>query len=145
MQLKRFAKNKNLFLWLLILISGLTSAIASGTPQYKRERGLSVYLTPDNVVKQGSTPKIQRFIVSATKGQSIACAFDDAQTLVAYYEALPIIIQHNGLWLVTTDPDSYTAKDKQQLSALEKFARKKHIPYFTCRGKDLPNGWKQVN
>lgn len=145
MQLKRFAKHKNLFLWLLILISGLTSAIASGAAQHKREQGLSVYLTPENVVKQGRTPKIQRFIVSATKGQSIECAFNDAQTLVAYYETLPTVVQHNGLWLVTTNPDSYSAKDQQQLSDLEKLARKKHMPYFTCRGKDLPNGWKQMN
>ena len=109
-----------------------------------RERGVSVYLVPENVDKMVEKKSVRRFIIASSKNPGIEGAAQTAEDLVgnlleAYHEELTY-----GMWLVLTNPNSYSEKDSQEKANLEALARKHKIPLFVCRGMDLPNGWKQV-
>jgi hypothetical protein len=68
----------------------------------------------------------------------------DPKKLFAYFEHLPAATQENGIWVVTTHPSSYSEPERAKLKALIVLCTEKNIPIFTCRGSELPNGWKRV-
>jgi hypothetical protein len=54
-------------------------------------------------------------------------------------------VQENGVWIVITDPDAYSAPEKTLLEDVKVLCQKELIPLFICRGVDLPNGWKRYD
>ena len=69
--------------------------------------------------------------------------FSDAAALLGYFHTLPATAQENGIWVVTTNPSAYSAPEREKLRQLITLCQQQKIPVFTCRGMDLPNGWKR--
>ena len=68
--------------------------------------------------------------------------YGDPKELFAYLQHLPAATQENGIWIVTTHPTSYSEAEQAKLKALADLCTAKNIPIYTCRGSELPNGWK---
>ena len=106
-----------------------------------RKEGLSVHMLPDRVAQISgghggftvTTPDKQR-----------GDTYPDAKTLLQYFTHSPASVQQNGIWIVTTDPSSYTEAEESKLRDLISVCNEKNIPIYTCRAIDLPNGWKRA-
>jgi hypothetical protein len=116
-------------LWLSML-----AVCSAGEPD--RAKGLSVHMLPDRVAQ--------------IDGHSGGFTVRDSQTtyaqpaeLVAYFHTLPATTQENGLWVVTTHPSAYSTAEREKLGALIALCQKQKIPISTCRGAELPGGWKR--
>ena len=67
----------------------------------------------------------------------------DAAQLIAHFRTLPAATQENGIWVVTTSPSAYSAAEHETLRSLLAQCQQQQIPVFTCRGSELPGGWKR--
>lgn len=114
----------------------LVTCVAS---EPERSKGLSVHMLPDRVAQfNGHTGG---FIVrNADNDES---NYSDAQQLVAFFQTLSAPIRENGIWVVTTDPSAYSENERTKLKTLVALCGEREIPIFTCRGSELPNGWKR--
>ncbi len=100
----------------------------------ERAKGLSVHMLPDRVAQiDGHSGG---FTVNSQN-------YTDAAQLIAYFRTLPVAMQENGIWVVTTSPSAYSESERAKLKALITLCDDKKIPVFTCRGSDLPKGWKR--
>ena len=128
----------------LILTTLLSVAIVAFAAEPQRAGGLSVHMLPKRVAD----------ISQATAGFTISKlgnikppmgtpTMETAQPLVDYFKKLSPEIQQNGIWVVTTHPDSYTEAETKNLDKLKAISTKDKIPLFTCRGSELPDGWKR--
>jgi hypothetical protein len=108
---------------------------AAGEPD--RAKGLSVHMLPDRVAQ------IDGHSGGFTADAGGTQTYSDAAQLLAYFHTLPAATQENGLWLVTTHPSAYSAAEHEKLRALITACQQRKIPVFTCRGSELPAGWKR--
>ena len=120
-------------------------SVAADEVSLNRPKGISVFLTPENVVNKGSNNHIQRFIVGGPGGKSIMAWDTTAAGLIGQIKNQPEELRKNGIWLVYSNPDTYSARDKNEKIQLEKLSKENNIPFFECRAMELPNGWKQSN
>ncbi len=133
-----------LILIIAYFVVGHTFAWAeSFEPQ--RENGVSAYLVPENIVKKVNKRYIQRFIVKSKDGKSVMAYDATAEGLIKQIKNQSLEIQKNGLWLVITNPSAYSPDDLKELEKLNMLTKNANIPYFVCRGIELPNGWKKKN
>lgn len=126
---------KTLF-FLLISASFLIAA------EPTREAGLSVHMLPDRVAKISG--ERGGFTVTDPTTKAKGSTYGDPKELVAYVQGLPAAVQQNGIWVVTTHPTSYSEAEQAKLKELVTLSATKNIPVFTCRGSELPNGWKRA-
>jgi hypothetical protein len=125
-------------------MAGYDSASAESiTPQ--RQKGVSAYLNPEHIVKQVNLKHIQRFIIKGSDGKSVVAYDSTAEGLIEQIRSQPPEIQNNGLWLVITNPVAYSPNDLKELEKLDELTKKAKIPYFVCRGSELPDGWQEKN
>jgi hypothetical protein len=108
---------------------------AAGEPD--RAKGLSVHMLPDRVAQ------IDGHSGGFTADAGGTQTYSDAAQLLAYFHTLPAATQENGLWVVTTHPSAYSAAEHEKLRALITACQQRKIPVFTCRGSELPAGWKR--
>ncbi len=105
----------------------------------ERSKGLSVHMLPDRVaqINGGSGG----FTVRDSNGtESI---YPNAQQLIAFFQTLSAPTQASGIWVVTTHPSAYSDSERTKLRALITLCNEKKILVFTCRGSELPGGWKR--
>lgn len=125
------------------LLLQLTSYANDLEPE--RSKGISIHLTPERVVQMANDKSVQRFIVMFEDQEGTYRAEDsEAGPLIEHIKSLPQEFQQNGIWLVLTHPDSYTDRDRAELSELERLAQENGIPLFESRASELPNGWRRV-
>ena len=118
-----------------VFILLLTFAVAkAGAP--KRESGLSVHMLPDRVAKLDG----RHGGFSVRRGEAV---YANPDQLLVYFESLPIAVCQNGIWVVTTNPTAYSKSERDKLRLLIDLCSKRGIAIFTCRGAELPNGWKR--
>ncbi|HYR57927.1 MAG TPA: hypothetical protein VEO95_04835 [Chthoniobacteraceae bacterium] len=122
-----------------VLLLVTASFLFAGEP--KRESGLSVHMLPDRVAK--ITGEHGGFTVSDPTGINDGKTYADPTALFEYFQHLPAAAQENGIWVVTTDPSSYSKTEQAKLKALVTLCTGKGIPIYTCRGSELPGGWKR--
>ena len=104
----------------------------------ERTKGLSVHMLPERVAQiDGHSGG---FTATDAGG---AHTYSDATQLLAYFHTLPAATQENGLWVVTTHPTAYSAAEHEKLRAVIMACQQQKIPVFTCRGSELPGGWKR--
>lgn len=60
-----------------------------------------------------------------------------------FFKTLSGSTRENGIWVVTTNPSAYSETERAKLKTLVALCDEKRIPVFTCRGSELPNGWKR--
>jgi hypothetical protein len=128
----------------LILTNLLIFATVALAAEPQRAGGLSVHLLPKRVAEISKTTA--GFTISqlgTTKPPKGTPTMETAQALVDYFKKQSPEIQQNGLWVVTTHPDSYTEAETKNLDKLKEICTKDKIPLFTCRGSELPDGWKR--
>ncbi len=75
----------------------------------------------------------------------IGSTYPDAIQLIAFFQTLPRSTQENGIWVVTTHPSAYSENERTELKKLVALCVEKKISVFTCRGSELPGGWKRSN
>jgi hypothetical protein len=119
------------YLAVSILALAVAACIA-GEPD--RAQGLSTHMLPERVAK------ISRQAGGFTVGSQ---TYSDAAQLLAYFHTLPTATQENGIWVVTTSPSAYSAAEREKLRALVAQCQQQKIAIFTCRGSELPSGWKR--
>ncbi|HEX7517387.1 MAG TPA: hypothetical protein VF345_08890 [Chthoniobacterales bacterium] len=116
------------------------SFLAAAEP--KRDGGLSVHMLPDRVAKLDG--KHGGFTVSDPSAKEGNITYPTPEELVAYFQRLSESVRANGIWIVTTHPDSYSEGEQTKLKALIALCAEKKIPVYTCRASELPNGWTRA-
>lgn len=112
----------------------------------KRSNGLSVHMLPKRVAEiRKEKPGFTITEQGGKRPPKATPTFESAQELVEYIKTLPPEIQENGIWVVTTNPASYSDAETKNLEKLKEICAKEKLKLFTCRGSDLPNGWKSYN
>ena len=124
----------------LLLLLLTASFLVAAEP--KREAGLSVHMLPDRVAKISG--EHGGFTVTDPATKNKGSTYGDPKELFAYFQRLPAATQENGIWIVTTHPTSYSEAEQAKLKALVALCTDKSIAIYTCRGSELPNGWKQA-
>ena len=99
-------------------------------------------MLPDRVAKIGG--EHGGFTVTDPTTKARGSTYGDPKDLFAYFQHLSAATQQNGIWVVTTHPTSYTDTEQSKLKALITLCTGKSIPIYTCRGSELPNGWKRA-
>src|SRR3989338_5388212 len=110
-----------------------------GEPE--RAEGISVYLVPEHVVREAHVDYVQRFIVKDATGESVLAWDETAEGLMNQIKQQPAELRANGVWLVVTQPASYSTRDNQELENLGLLAETNHIPLFQSQASELPHGW----
>jgi hypothetical protein len=123
---------------LVLLLSA--SFLAAEEP--KREGGLSVHMLPDRVAKLDG--KQGGFNVTDPSTKEGSVTYPTPEELVAHFQRLAESVRANGIWIVTTHPDSYSEGEQTKLKALFGLCADAKIPVYTCRASELPNGWTRA-
>jgi hypothetical protein len=124
----------------LLLLLLTASVLVAADP--RREAGLSVHMLPDRIAKISG--EHGGFTVTDPATNAKGATYAEPQELFAYFQGLPAATQQNGIWVVTTHPTSYSEAEQAKLKALNSLCADKSIPIYTCRGSELPNGWKRA-
>lgn len=111
------------------------------TAEPTREGGLSVHMLPDSVAKFSGGHG--GFTVTDPATKKPGSTYATPKELLAYFQDLPPTVRQNGIWVVTTHPDSYSDSEQANLKELIALCVSKKIPIYTCRASELPNGWKR--
>lgn len=98
-------------------------------------------MLPDCVAKLGD--EHGGFTVTNPITKERGTTYATTKELLAYFQHLPKGAQQNGIWIVTTDPDSYSESEQTKYKELIALCIEKKIPIYTCRAIDLPKGWKR--
>lgn len=128
----------------LILTNFLIVATVALAAEPQRTGGLSVHMLPKRVADISKTTA--GFTISqlgSAKPPKSTPTMETAKALVGYFQKQSPEIQQNGIWVVTTHPDSYTEAEIKNLDQLKEICTKDKILLFTCRGSELPDGWKR--
>lgn len=124
-------------LFILLLTASMLSAA-----EPTREGGLSVHMLPDRVAEIDG--QHGGFTVTDPATRQPGTTYGQPRELLDYLSHLPASIQQNGIWVVTTNPSSYSEGEQAKLKALAKLCAEKKIPLYTCRASELPTGWKHA-
>ena len=135
-------KIKSQLFWLMISLPlVLVGPILAAEP--RRDEGLSVHMLPDRVAKLQSSHG--GFTVSDPLTKKMGSTYAEPEELLKYFYRLPESTQQNGIWIVTTNPDSYSEYELLKIEKLSAISSDKNVPVFTCRAIELPHGWKRLN
>ena len=124
-----------------ILFLLLTTTLAM-CAEPTRDEGLSVHMLPDSVAKFGGGHG--GFTVTDPATKRPGSTYSTPKELLAYFQQLPAAVRQNGVWVVTTHPDSYSESERAKLDELIETCVSKDIPIYPCRASDLPKGWKRM-
>jgi hypothetical protein len=126
------------FLHFILLLTA--SLLVAAEPS--REAGLSVHLLPERVAKISG--EHGGFTVTDPVTKTRSNTYAEPKELFASFQHLPETTQKNGIWVVTTHPTSYSEAEQTKLKTLIALCVEKKVPIYTCRGSELPNGWKRA-
>jgi hypothetical protein len=115
----------------------IVAVCAGSEPEHVN--GLSVHMLPDRVAQIAGG----RGGFSVRDAKDTESTYADPNQLAAFFQTLSPATQKNGIWIVTTHPTAYTSAEREKLRVLLEICRQKNISVFTCRGSELPSGWKR--
>jgi hypothetical protein len=121
-------------------------AAVGAVPSPERTKGISMHMLPERVAKisgerWGLTVSHTKYLASEVAPPVVQSA---AQFLAFVRKQTPAVVG-NGVWIVVTDPSSYSALEKALIEDIKILSRKERIPLFIARGSELPNGWKRYD
>ena len=123
-----------------MVVSGIL--FASTAAAQERSQGISVHMLPKRVADIGG--RSWGFTVDSSprlKVESPRPTIQTIEDLLSFIRKQDAGVQENGLWIVTTNPDSYSEAEKSLLEMVKSKCREERIPLFICRASELPNGW----
>jgi hypothetical protein len=129
----------------MILIVSATLLATAGVAQ-ERSQGISVHMLPKRVAEIGGMA--WGFSVDRSprlKAESHRVVIHTVADILSYIRKQDTGVQENGLWIVVTDPDSYSEEEKALLEDVKQMCRSENIPLFICRALNLPNGWRRFD
>jgi len=77
------------------------------------------------------------------KAESEKPVLQSKEEFISYVRKQTQEVQDSGVWIVVTNPDSYSDAEKKLLDDIEKASGPEHLILFVCRAAELPNGWKR--
>ncbi|MBN1256256.1 MAG: tetratricopeptide repeat protein [Planctomycetes bacterium] len=107
----------------------------------ERAMGISLHFMPglgkpsDGEVRGG-------FILRQETGSEI---YPSAKNVISRVLKIDESSRKNGIWLVVTNPAAYEETEMKTIEQLQKLAKQNEIPFFICRGMNLPDGWYREN
>jgi hypothetical protein len=122
---------------LVIVIVALLLILPAGAQQ--RAKGLSLHMLPMRVAALSGAP--WGFTVDRSANVRGTATLQSADSLLDYFRQQSPQLQANGIWIVTTNPDAYSADEKSLLEDVKAMCRRERIALFICRASQLPNGW----
>jgi hypothetical protein len=111
-----------------------------------RQSGVSAHMLPKRVADLGDGK--WGFVISFApylKPESEKPVIQSASALVAFLQKQDQSVQDNGMWIVITNPGSYSDSEMALLEGVKNAFRRSHLPLFICRGSELPNGWNRFD
>ena len=128
---------------LLALLLGVGFVVANAQ---ERSKGISVHMLPKRVAEIGGRPWGFTVDYSAQlKTESHPVALQTVAEVLSFVRKQDAGIQENGLWIVTTSPDAYSADESRLLEEVKSMCRREKIPLFICRASQLPDGWSRFD
>ena len=130
--------------WIFLTIIFLGSSVAPAEPE--RDKGVSMHMIPKRVADLMN--KRWGFVVDYAEHLQAERAepiIQTTQEFVAYVHKQTENVQANGVWIVITNPDAYSAPEKNLLEEIKLTAKQNKIPLFVARASQLPNGWSRYD
>ena len=129
-----------------VFLATTLCVFVTGVSSPERAKGISMHMLPKRVADLGGGK--WGFAVTYAKYLKIDAEPPTLQTtkeFLSFVRKQDGAVQENGVWIVITDPEAYSAGEKALLEDVKVACKQKSIPLFICRGKDLPNGWKRYD
>jgi len=124
----------------LLILFLTTSMLTAAEPT--REGGLSVHMLPNRVAEIGGHHG--GFAITDPSTRRPGATYAQPKDLLDYFLRLPGTIQQNGIWIVTTNPSSYSETEQAKVKTLATLCAEQNVPLYTCRASELPKGWKRA-
>ena len=145
----RYAREVRMSKMLLhVLVIALMFGTVASADTPARDHGLSAHLLPKRVAAADATGRVKWGYQISLLGKAVAPldrpVAQSAQALVDFMKKQPAQVQANGIWVVTTHPAAYAPEELADLEELKRLCKTAGLPLFTCRGSELPDGWKRV-
>ena len=130
----------------LFLIFVLVSLPAFSASAPDRAKGIAMHMLPKRVADIGG--KKWGFLVSYAaylKPEEVVPVLQSATDFLVFVRKQDQGVQDNGVWVVTTRPDAYSATELKLLEEVKVLCRKQGIPLFIARASELPHGWRRYD
>jgi hypothetical protein len=130
----------------IVLLALLVGAGLVAAKAQVRSQGISVHMLPKRVADIGGRP--WGFTVDYSpnlKTESSPVTIQTVAEVLSFVRKQDAGVQENGLWIVTTSPDAYSADEKRLLEEVKSMCRREKIPLFICRASQLPDGWSRFD
>jgi len=130
----------------IVLLAFLVTAGLVAAKAQERSQGISVHMLPKGVADIAGRP--WGFTVDYSpnlKTESASVTLQTVAQVLSFVRRQDASVQENGLWIVTTHPDAYSAGEKELLEGVKSMCRRERIPLFICRASQLPNGWSRFD
>ena len=131
----------------LVLMMACTMAASfawAATPV--REQGLSMHMMPKRVADlQGRKWGFIVAYATYLQPEKRQPVLQSAEEVWEFVHKQDHTVQQNGIWIVVTHPDAYSASEHALLEAVKAMCRQKKIPLFIARAAQLPHGWQRYD
>jgi hypothetical protein len=130
----------------IILLAFTVAAGLGAAKAQERSQGISVHMLPKGVADISGQP--WGFTVDYSpnlKTESSPVTLQTSAEVLSFVHKQDAEVQENGLWIVTTNPDAYSADEKRLLEEVKSMCRREKIPLFICRASQLPDGWSRFD
>jgi hypothetical protein len=130
----------------ILLLIAFVSSWTFAADEPSRSNGVSVHMLPKRVADLSG--RKWGFAVDFSKNlkpENDQPVLQTAEQLLAYVSKQDLSVQRNGVWIVTSHPDSYSEEEKAMLEDVKALCRKQHIPLFVARAAELPDGWRRFD
>lgn len=122
-----------------LFLAGLAKA---AEPQ--RSDGISIHMLPKRVAQISGKPWGLSIDYSPRlKAETTQPVLKTSEALLAYVRKQDATVRQNGVWIVITNPASYSADEMQLLEDVKLLCQRNRIPLFITRASEMPNGWKR--
>lgn len=116
----------------------------AGTPG--RNDGISLHMIPKRVAEAANREWGFRVAYAAhLMPEKTGPVLQSTSDLLSFVRKQDKSVQDNGVWIVTTHPDAYSADEMQLLEDVKALSRRERIPLFIVRASQLPHGWQRYD
>ena len=128
----------------LVIFATLLLAQVQDSTAPARAKGISMHMLPKGVADLGGERwGLHVDYAAYLKPESSQPVIQTTEEFLSYVHKQDAAVQKNGVWIVVTNPDAYSATEKALLDDIKSLSAREKIVLFVCRASELPNGWKR--